>query len=214
MWLVLLARREWRVIRAGALAAFGIGLVSVAVTGLGGWIGYVSQLLTHIAEQTWPPVLTFQSTAGFFQHMLVGSAEWNIQPIVHAPELALALSLGISLAALAITFMRAYRSDFEVAFAAAVTLGVVLLPLAEDYHYALLLLPIAVAASRTLRPPVRGRGLAWLALVVALLAAPWPYAALPDDGWSALLGYPRLYGGWLLWAGLVTDSARREDVPR
>jgi hypothetical protein len=29
-----------------------------------------------------------------------------------------------------------------------------------------------------------------------------------DDGWLALLAYPRVYGAWLLWAWLAREIAR------
>jgi hypothetical protein len=36
---------------------------------------------------------------------------------------------------------------------------------------------------------------------------PYRDAAL-DDGWLALLAYPRVYGAWLLWAWLAREIGR------
>jgi hypothetical protein len=54
---------------------------------------------------------------------------------------------------------------------------------------------------------------AWLAIAIALLAAPLPYRdpAL-DEGWLALLAYPRVYGAWLLWAWLAREIGRHAVV--
>jgi hypothetical protein len=47
-----------------------------------------------------------------------------------------------------------------------------------------------------------------LAAVILLLAVPWPYKdPWLNIGWHALLGYPRLYGGWLLWGWLMACLA-------
>jgi hypothetical protein len=101
---------------------------------------------------------------------------------------------------------KARSAQLGLAFAAAVTLGVVLLPFAEEYHYVLLLLPLAVALDHLARGAVpRPRwAVGVLAVIMALLAVPWPYKdPWLNEGWHALLGYPRLHGGWLLWGWLM-----------
>jgi hypothetical protein len=43
-----------------------------------------------------------------------------------------------------------------------------------------------------------------------LLGGPWRFSVPEAAGWSALLHYPRLYGGVLIW-GLVVAAAFREQ---
>ena len=46
--------------------------------------------------------------------------------------------------------------------------------------------------------------------VILLLAVAWPYESPGlSTGWAALLAYPRLYGGWLLWAWLYVRMKAR-----
>ena len=71
----------------------------------------------------------------------------------------------------------------------------------------MLLVPAAVALARWFarapRPAIDGL---WLALALALLAAPLPYEdPVLTVGWTALLAYPRLYGAWLLWGWLARE---------
>ena len=204
LWLMLASRGRWREIVAGALVGAGLLLTSVIITGWEGWKKFFSILPEHLAGNRWPAVLAFQTTPSFFQHLFVADAQWNPRPLWHQPWLAVVLSVGVSGVALAVTLWRSRRSDFDLAFAAAATLGVVLFPLAEEYHYTLLLLPLAVIASRIARKPFDARDVAGLVIAALLLSAPWPYTSQRlNDGWYALLAYPRLYGGWLVWVWLI-----------
>lgn len=210
LWLMLAVRGRWREILAGALTAAGLFLASVALTGWGGWERFLSILPEYLVGNRWSTVTAFQTTPSFFRHLFVADAQLNPQPVWHQPWLAFALSIGIGVAALALTLEYGRRADDELAFAAAATLSVVLLPLAEEYHYTLLLLPLAVMASRMARRPFQARDVAWLVLAVFLLTAPLPYKSQQlNDGWSALLAYPRLYGGWLVWGWLLKRMAQQ-----
>jgi len=85
-----------------------------------------------------------------------------------------------------------------------------LLPLAEEHHYTLLLIPIVVVAARISHTPLLRRDVLWLSAVILLLAVAWPYESPGlSTGWAALLAYPRLYGGWLLWAWLYVRMKAR-----
>jgi hypothetical protein len=66
-------------------------------------------------------------------------------------------------------------------------------------------------AASVLRSPRSQRDVMWLVGIVALVSAPWRhYFPALDTMASGLLGYLRLYGGWLLWLWLIT---RRDAGP-
>ncbi len=210
LWLLPAARGRWRDVLASGLFAALFVIASLLLTGVEGWTGYFSVLPDHLLGKVLPPALAFQTTSSFFQHLFAADARWSLQPIWHQPWLAVVLTIGVSVAALGLTLWRSRRSDFDLAFAAAATLSVVLQPLAEEYHYTLLLLPLAVMASRVFREPIVRIDVAWLLLVVSLLAIAWPYKLDGLTGsWAVLMGYPRLYGGWLLWAWLYVRMKAR-----
>lgn len=197
LWLLLAARGHWRDALACGLVAALFVIASLLLTGVEAWAGYLSILPDHLLGRIMPPVLAFQTTPSFFQR-------W------HPPWLAVVFTAGVAVAALGLTLRRSRRSDFALAFAAAATLSVVLQPLAEEYHYTLLVLPLAVMAARVLRRPIVRADVAWLLLILSLLAIAWPYKLDGLTGsWAVLLGYPRLYGGWLLWAWLIRQMRPR-----
>jgi hypothetical protein len=208
LWPLLALRGRQRELLAGALVGVGLFLASIPLVGWSGWTTYLSILPVHLFSNRWPAVTAFQTTPSFFQHLFVAEAEYNPQPVWHQPWLAVALSVSVTVAALLVTLRKGRRADLDLAFTAAVTLGVIVFPLAEEYHYTLLLLPLAVMAARIARAPVHTRDAVWLVGIALLLWAPWPYKSpVLNDGWLALLAYPRLYGGWLIWGWLLKQMA-------
>jgi hypothetical protein len=51
----------------------------------------------------------------------------------------------------------------------------------------------------------------WAGAVLIMLPTPFR-SALLVDGWAALLAYPKLYGGLMLWA-LCLRKAQNDSVP-
>ena len=149
----------------------------------------------------------FQSTTGLFAHLFAPDPRWNPGAVAALPVLATpgpSLATGVVLG-LTLWLGRTGRAD--IAVGAAVTAGVLVVNLAQEHHFAMLLVPAVVSLARWLE--TRSGALldvVWLALAFFLLAAPLPYED-PSlaDGWIALLAYPRLYGAWLLWAWLIRE---------
>ena len=68
-------------------------------------------------------------------------------PLFDAPWLAAVLNLLVLCLALGITLSLGRSAKIEL-FAATVTLSVILFPMALEYHYTLLLIPLAVMSAR------------------------------------------------------------------
>ncbi len=212
IWLVLAARGRRRELVSSALASGGLFLLSLIATGWAGWRAFIESLPVHLSYTPWAAHLAFQTTPSFFQHLFVADAEWNPRPLWNQPWLASLLTLG-AVTVLVVSLWRCRRADWDLLLGMAITLGVIGFPLAEEYHYALLLLPLAVIASRIAGSPA-AREIIWLAAVVILLATPWPYKSPAlNDGWAALLAYPRLYGGWLAWGLLLRLASKKTHAP-
>ena len=201
-WLAF--RGWWLVFWSAAVTAAAIGLFSVWLVGGESWLRFGGSVIEHLRSHPQAAVTAFQTTPSFFQHLWVADPVWNPQPVAHWPWAAPLTSLGLTAAAFGWTLWKSRRVKWEVTFAALMVLSVICFPLAEEYHYTLLLLPVLVAA-RCLRQQCWPLGLTlWFGLSLFLLACPWDYKQPAwFDGWRALLAYPRLYGGWLLWAWLV-----------
>ena len=64
-------------------------------------------------------------------------------------------------------------------------------PMAEDYHFAVLAVPIVLLLFDSY-----AEGGPWIGLIAVLLLLPLRLTALRfQDGWLSLVAYPRLYAG-------------------
>jgi hypothetical protein len=210
-WLVvLLVRGERRTVVVAIATAAALAALTLGFAGLEGWSAFATTAWHDLtADRPSLAVTAYQSTAGLLRHVLATDATWNPGGLTNLPLAARGLGLAVSAWVLVVTVLVARRARPDLVAALAVTGGVLALNVAQEYTYTLLLVPAAVALGRcaaatTVRP---GRT-AWLAIAIALIAAPLPYRdAAFDDGWLALLAYPRLYGAWLLWAWLAREIA-------
>ena len=216
-WLVvLLLRSDQRrtvvtaIVTAAALAALTLGFAGAA-----GWGAFLATAWHDLtADRPSLAVTAYQSTAGFLRHLLTTDPTWNPGGLASLPLVARGIGLAVSVWVVVVTVLVARRGRADLVAALAVTGGVLALNVAQEYAFTLLLLPAAVGLGRCAAATTIGPAwTAWLALAIALIAAPLPYRSpLFDDGWLALLAYPRLYGAWLLWAWLAREIAREIAV--
>ena len=91
-------------------------------------------------------------------------------------------------------------------------LGIVLQPAAEQYAYVTAFVPFVVATREWLRRPTSAGGIC-LAAAALLVYAPLPYKN-PRlwQGTIALLAYPRLFGGLLLWGTLILRHRNKVEL--
>jgi len=211
-WLVvLLVRGERRPVLAAAATAVVLAVLTLGFAGGDGWRAFGGSLWHDLtADRPSLAVTAYQSTAGLLRHLLAPDATWNAGgAVANLPLVARGLGIAMTAWVMIVTILVARRGRPDVVAAFAVTGGVLALNVAQEYWYTLLILPAAVALGRCAAAARLSRATtAWLAISIALLAAPLPYRhpAL-DDGWLAVLAYPRLYGAWLLWAWLAREIA-------
>lgn len=204
IWLLLLTRRwprfPWRLY----LAAFVLFVLSIPLVTPAMYWAFFSRVPSELSNTSWLTLTVYQTTNSFFAHFLRFDARFNPAPLANWPFLADALTLLIVALTLIFTLWRSRLSDLLLAFASVTVLSVILYPVAEQYHYTLLLLPLAVLAVDIAAHGGSPRFILAWALAAALLALPLPYRdARLSTGWLSLLAYPRLYGGWLLWGLLM-----------
>lgn len=214
--LLLAVRRSWRAV----LVALGGVVVLAALTldfaSADSWARFVAVL----ADDTFRPpaslsVTAYQSATGLFQHLFVPDPEWNPGAVANLPGLAAFGAVAATVVALGVTLWLGRSGRLDLAVGAAIVVGALVLDLAQEYHFAVLLAPAVVALAHLVDAPRRRPlDLVWFVVALVLLAAPLAYEdpAL-STGWVALLAYPRLYGAWLLWAWLIRalwlDRSRR-----
>jgi len=196
--LLMFAQRRWTAVRWLVATAITAALLSLPWVGLAAWRVCLFQIIPQTLSRGAATVTAYQDTAGFWQHLFRYVPTSNPTPVYDAPLLATVLTLATTLAACVVLIARMRSTSLR--FVAAVALSELLGPSAEQYHYILLLLPLAVLWHTAYLSRDRLLGLGALAATF-LIAVPINYKAV-HPAWSVLHNYPRLIGGWILFTAL------------
>lgn len=206
--LLMIARRRWTAVRWSIVTGVGAVIITLPWVGIDAWRTLLFVAMPKVLRWPAAALTAYQDTTGFWQHWLRYDAQLNPNPIIDAPALASFLTIGTT--AVACFALVARKRPAYVSFAAAVALIELLSPVALQYHYILLLLPLTVLWHEGWL--FRSAGALCSALVATVLIA-WPmnYKA-PHPGWAVLLSYPRLFGGWIVFAALLIAWRERNPV--
>ena len=209
-WLAVLALRgRYLVVAAAAVAGALLVVVTLGFAGPGGWSTFAATAWSDLTrDRPSLAVTAYQSTAGLLRHLLGPDPTWNTGAIANAPFVARAGGLIVGAWVLAVTVLMARRGRWDLGAGLAIAASVIALTVAQEYAYTLLIVPAAIAIARGLEMGASRLSWAWLGAAIALIAAPLPYRhPVLDEGWVALLAYPRVYGAWLLWGWLARELA-------
>jgi hypothetical protein len=210
--LLLLWRRRWLAFAATCGTMLVVVLVSLLTMGQAAWRAYFETLPKQRSEPDFI-VTAYQTQYSLLHHLFVFDAKWNPSPFFRQSALGDALSLlatAVVVAAIGVMLWRS-RSD-DLSFGALVIASIVVSPFSLDYHYTLLLLPIAILVAHSTQSKARW---SWVLLAVAalLIAAPLPYlSARFNSGAWALLAYPKLYGALLLFGLILREALRNAEA--
>jgi hypothetical protein len=195
----MLAQRRWMAALSAFATATAISVASLPWVGVDAWRVFLFNTLPHYLASPIGALTAYQDTRGFWQHLFLYDVATNPHPLWDFPALATLLTLGTTVAACMALVTR--PRPVAVSFAAALALTELLGPLAEQYHYVLLLLPLALLWKEV--SVSRNTALAVCALLATLLIG-WPinYKA-QHPAWDVFSNYPRLIGGWLLFVALL-----------
>ncbi len=206
LWLLLLAQRQWRVLAWGTAVSLSLFLISLPWLGWPAWLNYL-ELLRGFASQPERAVTAYQTIPSLFAHLFTLDAQWNPHPLWVMPGVGDGLTWLVTAVLLLLSTLLAVKTAGQnhlrdLHFAIFTTLSIILSPLALDYHYPLLLLPVVLLWVWLGRLPTRQKWMWRLVLGTAVFAivADLPYRSprLAGGAW-ALLAYPKLYGALLLW---------------
>jgi hypothetical protein len=210
--LLMIAQRRWKALGWSVLVAIAIAMLTLPWVGLDAWRTLVTFAIPRVLRWPAATLTAYQDTTGFWQHWFRYVAEFNPAPVVDAPLLATILTLTTAIIACIALVVR--KVPTCVRFGAAVALTELLSPVAEQYHYTLLLLPLTILWHEVLAD--RSKLMLGAAFVATLLIClPIDYK-LPRPVWEFVLSYPRLLGGWIVFAALLTirrdaDQSLDED---
>ncbi len=199
LWILLLVRREWRVLAWAVAITAALIIGALPLLGTETWLTFLQQSVPSILHDPAVASTSYQTIASFFRHLFQYHPTWSPSPLADWPAVASTLSVAISGMLISIAAIKAPHKPIEWVLCVGLTLSVILVPAAEQHHY-VLLFPVLIYLAHTFTPPY--------VLAVALILIPLPYAQ-PDlaQGWLALLAYPRLYGAVILLALLYSKPS-------
>ena len=206
--LLMVAQRRWTAVAWAVITALGVAIITLPWVGIDAWRAEFLSGIPKVLGSSAATLTAYQDTPGFWQHWFRYDAELNPSPIINAPWLTTVLTLattGIACVALVVRKCASYAS-----FAAAVALIELLSPAAEQYHYTVLLLPLAILWRDAWLHRCRF-ALGAAAVATFLIGWPIPYKS-PHPEWAFLLSYPRLLGGWILFAALLMTCRSRDEA--
>ncbi|MEM7344889.1 MAG: glycosyltransferase family 87 protein [Chloroflexota bacterium] len=203
LWFLFLLHGRWRALGWGIGTITLIFLITLPLITWQTWLAFLEAAWTVTGGAT-RAVPAYQTTAGFFTHLFLFDPVWNPSPLIHWPLLSTLLPTAIALFAIGITLWRGRNPRvMRPLFAALIPLGIILLPVAEEHHFVLLLISIFIIGQNLLTSAYQGyisvTDWAILGVAILLLIIPIPYQTVALDGGWGVLRYPRLFGGWLIW---------------
>lgn len=210
-WVLFAAMRDWRTLAVAFALIVAAVAASLPLIGLSMWLHYFTVVLPTGVSSPKATVTAYQTVPSFLAHAFRWDAEWNPSPVADIPFLAAVLTAAIALVLVGATVALARRNSNARlrAVAASIVLSVLLSPVAEQYHYLMVVPSIAVAIEHVRAGNWRHQVI--LALALLLLALPIPYRYAPLATWGfGLAAYPRVAGGILLWLTLLWPRERPE----
>jgi hypothetical protein len=214
--LVLLAvQRRVRPVVVAVLVCASGALLLMRWAGVEVWTRYF-EYVPGFLERPASAVTAYQSTWSLFRHLCVADAQWNPVPAATCPGVAAVVPALLVATAVLVTIGLTPRAPVELWMAAGLCLSVLTVPVAGEHHFVVLATAMVLVLIARRRHDGPDHASSWWPWVVfaGLYVVPLAYTAQRwTDGWSALLAYPRLYSGWLLWALVIREMlrARRLD---
>lgn len=224
LWVIPAMDRRWRALASGALVAGLVAVCSLPLLGARLWWEY-PQWLPSLFNKFWTGQTSYQTLASIAHHLTTQHPRYSPAPPFDVPGLAAplaAIAQAVCLTAAVAVLWPCAREMLPAPlhaqrFATLLALAAPLQPLGEEHHYALMFPSIVVALAAAPRPFAAHPWRVMLTVIgVLLLLAPLEYESERLlNGWWGLLAYPRVYGALLLAGMLAAGVARplREWVP-
>lgn len=210
IWLLLVFERRWRALAWAMALTFGLVVASLKWIQIGTYARWIAVVIPTWLATPKTMVPAYQTVSGLVQHLFRYDPVWNPDPLANVPTIARVGVALVSVVLLAITLRDARQHGSAPAlpvFAAATILSVVLQPTAEQYAYITAFIPLVIATRECLRRQTVACAV-MIAIAALLIFSPLPYKnSTVWHGTTALLAYPRLYGGLVLWITLIQQRS-------
>jgi hypothetical protein len=195
--------RRWRylVILVATLAI--LALISLPLTGLASWLSF-SDYLPQMLDSPLVCVTAYQTMRSWLCHLLLPQVMWQE---VESQLLPWSAQVILSTTGFLMLFLSLFlaRRQPTAAATALVVWGVIFAPLGEEYHQTVVLIPVIWLILLWWQGELSSRiTLLPLGLALLLYFVPFPMNQPQlQQGWLAMLAYPRLYAAWLVWLAVM-----------
>ena len=200
IWFAL--RRNGRVPLMVLLSSALSLLLSLPFVGIQSWLAFF-----HTSSQRGAAAnahVNYQSVNGFLHHLFTFDKQWSSSPLIVFPQWTV-LILSCVVAFILIYFVvdtpkRSDPKDSVLSYSASIAVGVLVFPMASEYHYVLFLPLIIGLAANLYRQYLATHAVPLLVFVFGasalIIASPIKYTALQVvEPPLSLLAYPKLYAG-------------------
>ncbi len=216
LMLLLVVGRRFRAVVAALVVWTAVTLVVTPFVDLEMWRRYPAEVWDFLQR---PAAMStgYQATQSLFRRLCIADPQWNPSPAGDCAGVAQVAPALITAIAVLLTLVLSWWATAELWIAAGVCLSVLVFPVAQEEHFALLGLPLVLliragGSNSTARARVPLWG--WLAFAALFLIPLESTAFRFTDGWSVLAAYPRVYAAWLLWGFTVWAMFRSSAHPR
>jgi len=183
--------KKWKSMFTVLLTAVLIILIAVPVTGVYSWNIYFNEVLLKTGENPYASYTAFQTLNSFIRHVF-GLSSYPV------------IALMLITASTAVFFLMKKhtrgRYSMLLIYSAFAALNILFAPIAEDYHYALLL-PVVFGTGKIIFENYKKINTEIIIFIVSLfiISFPFNYKGLNNASFPLiLLAYPVLYGGILM----------------
>jgi hypothetical protein len=221
LWPLLFLSRRWRVLLGAVATAWIVVMLASPWVGWPVWRAYFHELPRFAVDPS-RYAIAYQTLTSLMGHLFVFDLRWSPAPLVNAPALSAVLEV-LVVGAVIVVSARLQSLDSQDPGTRALSMGmftsliVTMAPVAEGYHYVLVLPALVIAVTSAARERVGPRSWLVLAAGALLLTLPLHYVAAPSlqSGWRAVFAYPRVFGAFVLWGWLgFALTKRRAAVAR
>jgi len=234
LYLWLLVTKRYKIFFYSVLLLIILFVLTLSFIHISSWESFYKLLVTTLGRSNYDSNVTYQSINGFIRHLFTYHKELNPNTLISLSNgFAFIITLIINLAIIVILlftsnehFNNNYLSLFS--YSALIAASVVTAPIAEEYHY-VLMLPLAAGLTKMFfskknslndiskndsqenEHSIIKRFL--FVISILLIAIPFRYKTLQLSSFPVyLLAYPKLYGGLIMLGLFYSMSVKKKDV--
>lgn len=236
LYLWLLVSKRYKIFILSFMLVLLVIVLTIPLIHISSWESFYKLLGTSLGRSDYDSNVAYQSVNGFIRHLFIYNKELNPNALFNLPNnYILFLTLIINLVIIVILLFKSkehsnYNHLNLLSFSALIAASVVTAPIAEEYHY-VLMLPLAVGLTGILfckknsltnitKNDSKNNADSIIKKIlfiisILLIAIPLRYKTLQLSEFPVyLLAYPKLYGGLIMLGLFYTSFVKNKNVRR